>query len=119
MLRWWLSGSMLTPAAKEAYRMRYLCLKQLELLGKAAQLEDIEQLWCLPGEWKTNLSKILDLPLWNRIWIMQEVTSNQSVIVQCREHIVPWDFLCRVIMQSQTSDHLDVSANLRQFVSRI
>jgi hypothetical protein len=79
----------------------------------------IGQLWCLPGEWKTNLSKILDLPLWNRIWIMQEVTSNQSVIVQCREHIVPWDFLCRVIMQSQTSDHLDVSANLRQFVSRI
>jgi hypothetical protein len=41
MLRWWLSGSMLTPAAKEAYRMSYLRLKQLELLGKAAQLEDI------------------------------------------------------------------------------
>lgn len=93
--------------------------EQIRKLATQVQSAYLEHLWSLPGMWRENLKTILHLPWWNRVWIIQEATSNCNVIVQCHEHTAIWDDLRRVVLQPQASNYLDVNADLRRFVSRI
>jgi hypothetical protein len=53
----------------------------------------------------TPLSKLLDRPYWDRMWVIQELAVAQEVTVQCGSHTVSWPIFCYLVEKCEGEGH--------------
>lgn len=69
--------------------------------------------------WASALNVIYRLKWWERLWIIQEVASNQNVLVQCRNCTIPWESMCRFVTEGHASVHFQLVDGLQEFIERV
>lgn len=66
--------------------------------------------------WKACLSYLFKCGWWERVWIVQEVAVAQQVMVQCREHTIDWEDICKVIKNKKMQSYLRIPDAVHQFI---
>jgi Heterokaryon incompatibility protein (HET) len=73
----------------------------------------------LPESQRKALGKLFQLPWWERLWVIQEVTASRRTVIQCRNFSVEWDELVVFCLYPEIALQLGIPQRAIWFVKQV
>jgi hypothetical protein len=72
----------------------------VDYVSKIARAEktEVNRIWQESSKWQKSVNRMLQDPWWDRAWVVQEAFLARHAVVQCGEHLIPFDDLCNFII---------------------
>ena len=70
-------------------------------------------------KWKGCLSSLFSCRWSERVWTVQEIALARQVTVQCREHTIDWENICKVAKDKKMQSNLGIPYEVNHFIDQI